>query len=360
MNNNNYVAIMAGGIGSRFWPMSRTSYPKQFLDILNTGKTLLQSTYDRFLTFIPNENIFIVTSADYVAIVKEQLPHLPIENIIGEPVRKNTAACIALVSFKLKKMNPEANLIVAPSDHMIENAVAFKQNCLEALKYTASHNAFVTLGIKPTTANTGYGYIQFDQKTFNLGIHSVKRFTEKPTKEKAIEFLNDGAYLWNSGIFIWKAKDIIDAFKVYMPDMFDVFAFDLVDLNTANEATAVQYIYQQCESISIDYAILEKAKNVYVIPANFDWSDLGTWNSAWENFEKDSAENAISGNNTLLVDSNGCIVHSTDKKLVLVGGMNDLIVVNTPDALLICKKENEQQIKEYLQKVKEFKGEEYL
>ncbi len=360
MNKNNYVAIMAGGIGSRFWPMSRTAYPKQFLDIMSTGKTLLQSTYERFLSFIPNENIYIVTSAEYVSIVKEQLPHLPVENIIGEPERKNTAACIALVSLKIKKINAEANLVVAPSDHMIENEKAFEQNCLEGLEYTVDNNAFVTLGVTPTYANTGYGYIQFEEISTENKIHTVKRFTEKPNKEKAIEFFTDGGYLWNSGIFIWKVKDIINAFRTFKPEMFDVFACGMIDFNTEKEAAAIKHIYKHCESISIDYAILEKAKNVHVIPASFDWSDLGTWNSAWENYDKDVAQNAIAGENTLLVDANGCMVHSTDNKLVLVGGVDDLIIVNTPDALLICKKENEQQIKEYLLKVKENKGELYL
>lgn len=360
MNKNNYVAIMAGGIGSRFWPMSRSGYPKQFLDILNTGKTLLQSTYERFLDFIPNENIYIVTSAEYISIVKEQLPQLPAENIIGEPERKNTAACIALISLKLNKINPEANIIVAPSDHRIEQQEQFKQNCLAGLNYTTSHNAFVTLGIKPTYANTGYGYIQFEKETSGKEIYTVKRFTEKPNKQTAIEFFTDGSYLWNSGLFIWKAKDIISAFRIYMPDMFDIFACGLIEFNTERETAAINHIYQHCESISIDYAILEKARNVFVIPATFDWSDLGTWNSAWENFPKDAALNAMAGQNTLLLDASGCLVHSSDKKLVLVGGVEDLIIINTADALLICKKENEQQIKGYLAKVKESTGDLYL
>lgn len=351
---------MAGGIGSRFWPMSRTSYPKQFLDILNTGKTLLQSTYERFQSFIPNENIYIVTSEEYVSIVKNQLPNLPVENIIGEPERKNTAACIALISLKLKKINPEANLVVAPSDHMIENVETFQNNCLAGLAYTNRNNAFVTMGIKPTYANTGYGYIQYDKESSVDGMHIVKRFTEKPNKEMAVEFFANGGYLWNSGIFIWKAIDIVNAFRLYMPDMFDIFACGLIEFNTPRETAAIKHIYKHCESISIDYAILEKAKNVFVIPADFDWSDLGTWNSAWENFDKDEAQNAVAGENTLVVDANGCIVHSTDKRLVLVGGVDDLIIVNTPDALMICKKENEQQIKEYLLKVKETKGAVYL
>lgn len=360
MNKNNYVAIMAGGIGSRFWPMSRASYPKQFLDILNTGKTLLQATYDRYLSFIPNENIYIVTAEEYIEIVKVQLPLLSVENIIGEPVRKNTAPCIALIASKLVKLNPLANLIVAPSDHLIDNQKAFESNCLRALDFTAQHNAFVTLGIKPSYANTGYGYIQTEGNTESDSIHKVKRFTEKPDLETAIAFVREGNYLWNSGIFIWKAADILEAFGLYMPEMIKLFEDQTHHWNTQNEKEAIREIYTDCKSISIDYAILEKAKNVYLIPAEFTWSDLGTWNSAWENFEKDNNQNAVASNNTLMVDAKGCIVHSSDQKLVLIGGLDDLIVVNTNDALLICKKENEQQIKDYLQKVQEQKGVTYL
>jgi mannose-1-phosphate guanylyltransferase len=360
MNKNNYVAIMAGGIGSRFWPMSRTTYPKQFLDILNTGKTLLQSTYDRFSTFIPNENIYIVTAEDYVSIVKEQLPLLPLENIIGEPERKNTAPCVALISLKLKKINADANLIVAPSDHLIEDEEMFEKTCLQALNFTEKNNAFVTLGIKPTYANTGYGYIQYEKGGTQKEVFPVKRFTEKPNLEDATDFFTNGSYLWNAGIFIWKAKDIIEAFRNFMPAMFDVFICGAPEFNTPKEKEAIKHIYKYCESVSIDYAIMEKANNVFVIPSNFKWSDLGTWNSAWEIIEKDNAQNAVASTNTLMIDSTGCIVHSSDKKLVLVGGVEDLIIVNTADALLICKKENEQLIKEYVAKVKQTKGELYL
>ena len=360
MNKNNYAVIMAGGIGSRFWPMSRTSYPKQFLDILHTGTTLLQSTYNRFTRFIPAENIFVVTANEYVSIVSEQLPNLPLTNIVGEPERKNTAPCIALIALKIQKLNPAACLIVAPSDHLIENEALFAANCEEALDFAGKNQVFVTLGLKPGYANTGYGYIQFEKTPAQQQIFPVTRFTEKPDKATAIKFIEEGNYLWNSGIFIWKAADIINAFRDYMPAMFDVFSCGLHDLNTANEAAAIQHIYKHVESISIDYAILEKAKNVYVIPASFGWSDLGTWNSAWENAAKDDEHNAISGENTLVVDANGCMVHSSDRKLVLVGGVENLIVVNTPDALLICNKENEQALKIYLEKVKELKGEVYL
>ncbi len=358
--NNNYAAIMAGGIGSRFWPMSRSSYPKQFLDILNTGKTLLQSTYDRFLTFIPNENIYIVTSEEYVEIVKQQLPLLPVANIVGEPQRKNTAPCVALIAYKIQQLNPNANLIVAPSDHLIDDQQAFEETCKRALAYTAGNNAFVTLGIQPSYANTGYGYIQIENEAVAEKVYPVKRFTEKPNLETATVFFKSGAYLWNAGIFIWKASDIIQAFKSHATDIAAMFEAQSLHFNTPAEKQAVFSIYQNCPSVSVDYAIMEKATNVFLIPASFKWSDLGTWNSAWENFDKDSAQNAIAGDNTLMVDTTGCIVHSTDKKLLLVGGVDDLIVVNTPDALLICKKENEQQIKEYLAKVKEAKGEFYL
>lgn len=360
MNQNHYAVIMAGGIGSRFWPMSRTAYPKQFLDILNTGKTLLQSTYERFLGFIPNENIFVVTSADYTSLVMSQLPDLPAENILGEPERKNTAPCIALISMKLILQNPNANLIVAPSDHLIENETAFRENCLDALQFTEKENALVTLGIKPTHANTGYGYIQFKEQTFNGTIRQVARFTEKPDKKTALSFVQDGSYLWNAGIFIWKAADILNAFEKYAPQVFHLFKTGEMAMNTPFEKKAISHIFSICPSISIDYAIMEKAPNVFVIPATFEWSDLGTWNSAWENFDKDAGQNAVAGENTLLVDANGCIVHSSDKKLILVGGVDNLIIVNTKDALLVCKKENEQQIKDYVKKLQENTGDIYL
>jgi mannose-1-phosphate guanylyltransferase len=347
---------MAGGIGSRFWPMSRTAYPKQFLDILNTGKTLLQSTYERFKTFIPNENIYVITADRYTDIVKDQLPAIPTQNIVGEPERKNTAPCIALMSLKIQKTNPDANLIIVPSDHLISDQEQFEVNCLQALDYTANHDAFVTLGIKPTYANTGYGYIHYENIEPGNKIRKVKRFTEKPDEKRAIQFFQDPTYLWNSGIFFWKAADILNAFQKHAPKMHDLFVQRIVDINTNKEKKAVQEIYHACTSISIDYAILEEAKNVYVIPASFSWSDLGAYQSAWEHIDKDEFQNAVSGDNALLVDSHSCFVHSSEKKLVLIGGVDDLIVVNTPDALMVCKKENEQEIKKYLAQVKQSKG----
>lgn len=360
MNYNHYAIIMAGGIGSRFWPMSRTACPKQFLDILNTGKTLLQSTYERFLGFIPHQNIFVVTADDYISLVQSQLPGLPAENILGEPERKNTAPCIALISMKLLLKDPNANMIVAPSDHLIENETAFRENCLQALNFTEKENALVTLGIQPTHANTGYGYIQYEKPSVLGEMHRVKRFTEKPDKQTALSFLKDGSYLWNAGIFIWKATDILNAFKAYAPQVYHLFKAGETAMNSSFEKETINHIFSICPSISIDYAIMEKAGNVFVIPATFEWSDLGTWNSAWENFGKDDDQNAVASENTLMVNASGCIVHSPDKKLILVGGVDNLIIVNTKDALLICKKENEQQIKDYVKKLQENTGDIYL
>lgn len=357
-NKNHYVAIMAGGVGSRFWPMSKSSFPKQFLDILNTGSTLIQATYERFASFIPEENIFIVTSQEYVSIVQDQLPLLPAQNIIAEPERKNTAACIAYISFKLNKMNPDANLIVAPSDHLIGDLDLFTESCLKALEFTSQHQAFVTLGIKPTHPNTGYGYIQYNNTLDE--VHPVIRFTEKPHRELASQFLSEGNYLWNSGIFIWKASDILEGFAEYAFQISDAFQDIYSFLNTPQEEQAAAYAYANIPSISIDYAVMEKAKNVFIIPVDFSWNDLGTWNSAWENFQKDDAQNASNNQNTILVDSKGCIVHSNEQKIVVIGGLEDMIVVNTPEAILICKKENEQQIKEYVARVKEITGELYI
>lgn len=360
MNNNNYVAIMAGGVGSRFWPMSRSSFPKQFLDILNTGQSLLQMTFKRFAAFVPEDHIFIVTSEDYVDIVGQQLPELPKENIIGEPQKRNTAPCIAYISSKLRAMNPDANLIVAPSDHLIEDEQLFRATCEQALDYTSQNADFVTLGIQPTFANTGYGYIQYDSENGSQGVYPARRFTEKPDPATAQVFFESGAYLWNSGIFIWKVADILEAFRAFMPAMYYAFQTVATYLNGPLEKQVIENVYKNCESISIDYAIMEKAKNVKVIPSQFNWNDLGTWNSAWENFSKDNLANAIKGDNALVFDSKGCLVQSKTKKLIVVGGVDDLIIVDTPDALLVCHKDNEQQIKQYVASVQEASGQQFI
>ncbi len=359
-NKHHYVAIMAGGIGSRFWPMSRTAYPKQFLDVLNTGKTLIQWTYERYAKFIPDENIFIVTSEEYVGIVKEQLPKLPLQNILAEPSRKNTAPCIAYISFKLAQLDPDAVFVVAPSDHLILEEEAFQQTALQALDFVENIKSLVTLGIKPTHPNTGYGYIQYEGHEVANGVYKVKTFTEKPDLEIAKTFIASGDFLWNAGIFAWKASTILAAFEKHQPEMFELFDQQRALFNTAEEHQAIAKIYPQCVNISIDIAIMEKANNVYVIPSSFGWSDLGTWNSAYENIEKDYLGNAVASNNVVVIDATKCMINAPKDKLVVVQGLDDFIVVDTKDVLLICSKEKEQSIKEYVAEVKRNKGDQYI
>ena len=340
--------------------MSRTNFPKQFLDILNTGESLIQATYHRFAKFIPKENIFVVTSNEYINIVKKQVPDLPLQNILGEPSRKNTAPCIAYISFKLQQLDSHSSLIVAPSDHLILDNIAFKKVCLEALSFVNKHNAIITLGIKPTNANTGYGYIQYDQHSVTDNVFKVKTFTEKPNLELARAFLSSGEFLWNAGIFVWQVKNIITAFEKHMPEMYDVFSAEKEKFNTTEEAKAINAIYPQCTNISIDFGVMEKADNVYLIPSSFGWSDLGTWNSAYENLQKDYLGNAVAGENIIVFDSHRCMVHNNNNKLMVLQGLEDFIVVDTDDVLLICKREKEQEIKEYVAEVKRNKGEKYL
>ncbi len=360
MNKNHYVAIMAGGIGSRFWPMSRMNYPKQFLDILNTGRTLIQGTLDRFAKFIPLENIYVVTSEQYKDIVAQQLPEIPVANILSEPSRKNTAPCVAYISHKLLELNPDANLICAPADHIILDAPEFKRICLEALQFTGNIKALVTLGIKPTHPNTGYGYIQYEQQAVSDNVFKVKTFTEKPDLQLAKTFLASGDFLWNAGIFVWQVKNIVKAFEKLLPEMNEVFEAEKAHFNQATEKEAIERIYPQCVNISIDYGIMEKADNVYIIPSSFGWSDLGTWGSAYENLGKDYLENAVAGDNVVIIDAVKNMVHADNKKLVLLQGLEDFIVVDTPDVLMICKKDKEQEIKEYVAEVKRNKGDKFL
>ena len=359
-NKHHYVAIMAGGIGSRFWPMSRTAYPKQFLDVLNTGKTLIQWTYERYTQFIPAENIYIVTSEEYVSIVEKQLPNLPKENILAEPSKKNTAPCIAYISFKLAQKDPQATFVVAPSDHLILEQENFQKIVEQSLDFVSNIKALATLGIMPTNPNTGYGYIQYEGLEVSKGVYKVKTFTEKPTVEIAESFIASGDFLWNAGIFAWKASTIIAAFEKYQPEMFELFDGEKANFNTPAEKKSIQKIYPQCVNISIDIAIMEKADNVYVIPASFGWSDLGTWNSAYENMEKDYFANAVASDNVIVIDATKCMINAPKDKLVVVQGLDDFIVVDTKDVLLICSKEKEQSIKEYVAEVKRHKGDKYI
>lgn len=360
MNKNYYVAIMAGGIGSRFWPLSRAAYPKQFLDILNMGKTLIQNTYDRFADFVPKENIYIITSEEYIEIVKKQLPNSVHENILGEPSRKNTAPCIAYISHKLNKINPDGCLICAPADHLILEPIAFKKVCIEALSFVRHNNALITLGVKPSYPNTGYGYIQVEQYEVADNVFKVKTFTEKPSLEIATTFLASGDFLWNAGIFVWKIKSIVQAFEKYLPEIHELFVAEDEAFNTSDEKEALERIYPFCTNISIDYGIMEKADNVYLIPSSFGWSDLGTWNSAYDNMEKDEGENAVSANHYLLIDSSRNIIQAPKDKLVVLQGVENHIVIDTGDVLLICDRSKEQEIKEYVSQIKIAKGDRFL
>lgn len=360
MNKHHYVAIMAGGVGSRFWPQSRIGYPKQFLDVLNTGKSLIRWTFERYAEFIPLENIFVVTSEEYVLIVEEQLPELSCENIVAEPSRKNTAPCVAYISFKLLQKDPEALLIVAPSDHIILNNENFRKASFEALNFVKSIESLVTLGIKPSHPNTGYGYIQHEGNAMVADIYKVITFTEKPSLELAKDFLASGDFLWNSGIFVWHVRTVLKAFKKYQPEMFELFDSEKENLNTANEKVAISRIYSLCTNVSIDFAIMEKANNVYVIPSSFGWSDLGTWNSAYDNIEKDCLGNAVAGENVMVIDSTKCMVAANTEKLLVLQGLDDFIVVDTPDVLLICQKQKEQSIKQYVAAVRTNRGDKYL
>lgn len=351
---------MAGGIGSRFWPVSRTKHPKQFLDLLGTGKSLIQWTYQRFLNICPQENIYFITNQQYIDTLKGQIPELADANIISEPSRKNTAPCATYFAHKMLALNPLANIIMAPADHLILDERAFETTALEALEFVSHNSSLLTLGIQPTRPDTGYGYIQYDVDDRRENVYRVKTFTEKPTLELARTFLKSGDFLWNSGIFVWNVNTIMDALEKYMPELNEVFLQATDVYNKPNETEVIAALYAQCTNTSIDYGFMEKAKNVYVIPSNFGWCDLGTWESAYDNFEKDTNGNAVHGANIITVDTEDCMINAPDEKLVLVQGLEKYIVVDTPDVLLICERQKEQQIKEYVAEVKRNKGEKYL
>ena len=361
MNKNYYAIIMAGGIGSRFWPISRTSYPKQFLDILGTGKTLIQNTYDRFLKVCPKENIYVVTNENYTSLVKKQLPDMADNQILTEPVMRNTAPCIAYGCFKIETLNPHASIVVAPSDHLILDEAAFVAAIEKSLLIASSKDCLVTLGIKPSRPDTGYGYIQFTDHTIGEDFHKVKTFTEKPTLEIAKTFLQSGDFLWNAGIFVWSAKAIVKAFSRYLPEMNEIFAEARSVYNTPNEKPVVNNAYQQCTNISIDYGIMEKADNVYVLPSEFGWSDLGTWASIYQLAEKDYVGNAvIPSEKVIMYDSSNCMVNVPADKLVILQGLHDFIVVESNNTLLICPRDQEQNVKQVVADVKQKFGVKYI
>jgi mannose-1-phosphate guanylyltransferase len=354
---------MAGGIGSRFWPMSKSSKPKQFLDILGIGKTLLQLTYERSLAICPAENILVVTHKSYKNLVIDQLPDLNENQILYEPARKNTAPCIAYASYKIAHINPMASMVIAPADHLITKADEYTEIISSALEASQKEDCLITLGINPHKPNTGYGYIQVNEDIglpFNPRIKKIKTFTEKPDLEMAKFFIASGDFYWNSGIFIWSVNSILKAFEAHLPDINAFFKEGEPLYYTPLEKEFIHKVYASCKNISIDYGIMEKAKNAYVLCANFGWSDLGTWGALYEHAPKNGDGNHISGKNVMLYNSKNNIINVPSDKLVVLHGLDNYIVVDSNNILLICPKEDEQEIKQFVNHVKVEKGEEYV
>lgn len=348
MNENNYLVILAGGAGSRFWPISSEELPKQFLDILGCGRTLIQLTLERFNGLIPKENVWVVTAEKYRKIVMEQLPEIPSSNILCEPCRRNTAPCICYVSWKIKKLNTKANIVVSPSDHLVVDIQAFQSAIDDSLSFAAETDAVVTLGLKPTRPETGYGYIKADLTYSSSRKHNIFRvdeFKEKPTLEIAKEYIQSPNYLWNSGIFIWNVNTIINAFRVYEPEVSSIFEGLMPYYGTDKEQNKIDESYPQCKNISVDYAILEKAEEIFVFPASFSWSDLGTWNSLRERSDMDKYGNVCIGDNIKLYDTYNTIVHTCNKKEVIVEGLDGYVVAEKEGKLLVCRLSEEQRIK---------------
>lgn len=358
MNKNYYAVLMAGGVGSRFWPISTTEYPKQFHDMLGTGTTLIQKTFQRLNKFIPTENILILTNERYNELVLEQLPLVKQDQIVLEPAMRNTAPCILYAALKIQKINPNGVMIVAPSDHWIEDEEAFAANVTACFEKCEKEDVLCTLGIKPTFPNTGFGYIEFDKSDENQ-IKKVSQFREKPDYETAKDFLVQGNFLWNAGIFMWSVSTIVNAFKAYQPNQFKLFNDGTSHLNTAGEKGFIAENYPKAENISIDYAILEKSEAIYVLGATFDWNDLGTWGSLFDKLDKDDTGNAVVNAKLLAEDATGNMIRSPKEKIVVVDGLKDYIIVDKEDVLLIYPKAKEQDIKKVLNSVKEKFGDNY-
>ncbi len=364
MEQNHYCVIMAGGVGSRFWPLSRAAKPKQFLDILGTGKTLLRQTFERFIHVIPIENILIVTNTDYGDLVKEQIPELEPANILLEPYRRNTAPCIAYASYKIKKLDPGASIIVAPSDHLIIKEEMFSEVVNQGLEFVSRNDALLTLGIQPSRPETGYGYIQVDgakkkSKEFK-NFRTVKTFTEKPDYKLAKVFYESGEFYWNAGIFFWALPSILEAYNRYLPEMNSIFSEGDDKYNTGKEKAFIENAYSKCRNISIDYGIMEKADNVFVLTSDFGWSDLGTWGSLHEQSVKDKQNNVIRGDNVMIYDVRNCLINVPDNKLVVLQGLKDFIVVESKNALLVCRIKDEQKIKNIVRDVEMQQGGKFI
>ncbi|MDH6307033.1 mannose-1-phosphate guanylyltransferase [Parabacteroides sp. PF5-5] len=357
---DNYCVIMGGGIGSRFWPFSRESYPKQFLDFFGAGRSLLQLTFDRFAKIIPKENIYVVTNESYASLMKEQLPDLKDNQILLEPSRRNTAPCIAYAAYHIRACNPNANIVVAPSDHLILKEDVFLQNVQRGLEFVKENRALVTLGIKPSRPETGYGYIQSDETAIGE-FSKVKTFTEKPNPELAQVFYESGEFFWNSGLFLWNVDTIIEAFSKYLPDINNRFDLGKDLFNTPEESAFIQQQFPYCPNISIDYGIMEKADNVYMMCVDFGWADLGTWGSLYDMAPKDEQQNAaLKAKNVLLYESSGnLIAMDNPERLVVIEGLDGYIVAESGNALLICRKDDEQRIKQFVADIQLKYGKEF-
>lgn len=349
---------MAGGVGSRFWPVSMNSFPKQFHDMLGTGETLIQKTFQRLSKFIPKQNIYILTNADYNDLVLEQLPDISQEQVVLEPAMRNTAPCILYAALKIQKENPDALMLVAPSDHWIEDEAAFSKNVLTAFDFCEQNDALMTLGIQPTFPNTGYGYIEYDTETENV-VKPVKQFREKPDYATARSFIKQGNFVWNAGIFMWSVASVLKAFKTNQPELFQLFEHGIPSYNTASESEFIAENYVKADNISVDYAIMESSKNVYVLSAEFDWNDLGTWGSLYDKLDKDEDNNAVVNARTLVEDASGNMIRTKDNKIVVVDGLNDYIIIDKDDVLLIYPKAKEQDIKGIRNKVRDTFGDKY-
>jgi len=357
--NNNYCVIMSGGIGSRFWPASRSTYPKQFLDFFGTGRSLLQQTFDRLSQIIPIENIYIVTNKKYKDLTMEQLPGLKENQILLEPQRRNTAPCIAFAANRIRAVNPKANMVVAPSDHLILNEKDFLERISEGLKFVEKHKTLLTLGMKPIRPETGYGYIQIDTEKLD-NISKIKTFTEKPNKELAKVFLESGEFMWNSGIFLWNVQTILSAFDELLPDIASRFNSGQAYFNTPKEEAFIDHIFPACPNISIDYGILEKATNIYVLQADFGWSDLGTWGSLHELSPKDENQNGVLKCDAILYDSHDNLISLPAGKLAVLHKMDGYIVAESGNVLMICKKDDEQEIRQFVIDTQLKKGDDYI
>lgn len=349
-DTNNHLVIMAGGVGSRFWPMSTEETPKQFIDVLGAGRTLLQMTRDRFKGICPAENIWVVTNKRYAELVRQQLPDIPVDNILLEPCRRNTAPCIAYVSWRIKKQAPQANIVVTPSDHVVTDVIEFQRVVSQCLKFTKETDSIVTLGMKPSRPETGYGYIQADLSTNSLRnkeIFRVDQFREKPDLATAQRYVRENNFFWNAGIFIWRVETIVNALRMYAPRINRIFERLQDKMGTLEEQQIIDEVYPDCDNISIDYAVMEKAEEIFVCPADFGWSDLGTWGALRLQSQRDMYGNALIGDNIKVYESRNCMVHVTQGRKTVIQGLDGYIVAEHDGKLLICKLSEEQRIKQF-------------